>query len=97
MKQGSSPFLQPVFLSEHLIGNKPMITDRLSRLGVALAPSYNCFVHNWQITKDLGVVTHHEVAERNYRRAFNLFLNEKCGRRHLLLLEKAFRSVLNSF
>ena len=89
----NSPFLQPVFVREEYIEQKEWITKYLAKEGVNLAPYYKCYVYNWEITKSIANSIDKKNADLNFRSGFNLYLNERCKERNIMLLDYAIKKM----
>jgi len=94
-KENTSPFLQPVFVKDEYLEIKSKITKQLSHNGVKLSPEYKCFVCNWDITKRLTDKIEKSNAVINYKKAFNIFLNEKCNAQNMSILKEAVKKLDN--
>ena len=87
----NSPFLQPVFVKGDFAEKKERITEILANEGVNLAPYYKCFVYNWEITKQLATKIEKKNASKNFKMAFNMYINERCRERNIKVLKEAIK------
>lgn len=96
--RGQSPFFMPIVLSPEAAARKLEIATALQAEGIHLLPTYPCIVADWQVTRDLGIcVVKADNAREMKMRSFNLFLNERYGRREAEEVAEALAKVLGHF
>ena len=72
---------------------KNWITNYLANEGINLAPYYKCYVYNWEITRTLTNTIDKKNADLNFKSGFNLYLNERCNERNIMLLDDAIKKM----
>ena len=88
----------PIVLSEGLAAHKVEIASALQAEGINLLPTYPCIVADWEVSETLGIrVVKADNAREMKRRSFNLFLNERYGRREADEVAAALAKVIAHF
>jgi dTDP-4-amino-4,6-dideoxygalactose transaminase len=94
--RGQSPFFIPLIVAPSLAGRKLEFATALQAEGINLLPSYPCVVADWEATRSLGLrVVKADNAREMKARSFNLFLNERYGRREADEVATAIKKVLH--